>query len=208
MPIRGRNGFHRLVTVVRRHLGLNITRIHPRVRRRIYEAGANVRNCDGSCCSHGTTVSDVERDAILARKRTVAQYMTSWIRHHPDRWFNKRVTDDDDFTSGRALTTAVAGGMCVFYRKDGLCALQVAGARRLRNPYALKPSVCLLWPLCVHNETLDVGVAGYTGRRACCAPRREGARSVLQVINPDESLIRSMSRRDCSRGGGPPKRSG
>jgi len=202
-----KNGFARLFSVVQKHLGLNVHRIHPRVWRRLYKPSANVRNCDGTCCSHGTTVSIAERDAILANRIIVAEFMTSWVRRHVPRWFNRRVAEDDDFTAGRALTTAVVDGMCVFYRKDGLCALQVAGDRRLGNPYAIKPSVCLLWPLCVHEKTLDVGVANYTGRRDCCAPMREGSRSILQVIIPDESLIRRMSRPANSRGGGPPAQS-
>ena len=131
--------------------------------------------------------------------------MTSPVRRRPERWFNKRVTVDDDFTAGRTMTTAVVAGYCVFYRKDGLCALQVAGEQRLSNPYALKPAVCLLWPLCVHNKTIDIGVAGFTHRRACCAPRREGRQTILEVMGPDESLIRLMSRKERSRGGGPPR---
>jgi len=196
---------NRLLTVVKKHLGLNILRIHPRVTSRLYEPRANVRNCDGSCCSHGTTLTIHERDAILARAKTVEAYMTSRVRRRPERWFGKRVTVDDDFTAGRTLTTSVVEGRCVFYRKDGLCALQVAGKEKLKNPYALKPAVCLLWPLCVYNKTIDIGVADFTHRRACCAPRREGSRTILQVIGRDESLIRGMSRKGRSRGGGPPQ---
>lgn len=198
----------RLFAIVKKHLGFNVEKIHPRVLRRLYEPRASVRNCDGSCCSHGTTVSVRERDAILARRKTVAAFMTSRARRRPERWFNKRVSADDDFTAGSTLTSAVVGGRCVFYRKDGLCALQVAGERRLSDPYALKPAVCLLWPLCVHNKTIDIGVADFTHRRACCAPRRTGRRTVLEVIGPDASLIRGMSRKGRSRGGGPPASGG
>jgi hypothetical protein len=194
----------RLFGVVRKHLGLNVLKIHPRVRQRLYQPRATVRNCDGSCCSHGTTVSIRERDAIMARRATVAAFMTSRARRRPERWFGKRVSVDDDFTAGRTLTTSVVDGRCVFYRKDGLCALQVAGQKKLANPYALKPSVCLLWPLCVYSKTIDIGVASFTNHPACCAPRRAGSRTVLDVIGPDESLIRTMSRKGRSRGGGPP----
>ncbi len=195
----------RLFTVLKRHLGLNVLRIHPRVTRKLYEPRASVRNCDGSCCGHGTTLTVRERDAILARRATVTEFMTSRLRRRPERWFSKRVSVDDDFTAGRTLTTSVVDGRCVFYRKDRLCALQVAGQEKLSNPYALKPAVCLLWPLCVHNKTIDIGVASFTNRRACCAPRREGRQTILQVMGPDESLIRGMSRKGRSRGGGPPQ---
>jgi len=196
---------NRLFTVLKKHLGLNVLRIHPRVTARLYEPRASVRNCDGSCCGHGTTLTIRERNAILARRSTVEGFMTSRLRRRPERWFSKRISVDDDFTAGRTLTTSVIDGRCVFFRKDGRCALQVAGEEKLANPYALKPAVCLLWPLCVYNKTIDIGVASFTNRRACCAPRRTGRQTILQVIGPDESLIKGMSRKGRSRGGGPPR---
>ena len=195
----------RLYSIVQKHLGFNVTRIHPRVTRAIYQSRASVRNCDGSCCQHGTTLSLPERDRILAHKDIVKEHMTSWVRNHPRRWFNKRVAADDDFTAGKTVTTAVYKGTCVFMRDDGLCSLQVASEKTMRKPYALKPSVCLLWPLCVHEKMLDVGVASYTRRRNCCAPMREGSRTIMQVITPDEKLIAQMSKKPNSRSGGPPQ---
>src|SRR5262249_55568377 len=106
---------------------------------------------------------------------------------------------------GRSASTRVIDGACVFYRDDGLCALQTAGEKELSNPYALKPAVCLLWPLAVQDRTLEVGYAWYTRRQECCAPVRSGSRSILQVVRPDERLIRTLSRPGCSRGGGPPR---
>lgn len=195
----------RFYAVIRDHLGFNVGKVHPRLTRNIYQERSSVRNCDGSCCFNGTTVSIKERATIRKHRRIVARHMTGWARKHPHRWFNKRVVEDDDFTAGRSLTTTVIDGNCVFFRKDGLCALQVAGDKELRNPYALKPAVCLLWPVIVHDKTIDVGVASYTRRRECCAPMREGKRTILQVIAPDERLITQMSRPANSRGGGPPR---
>jgi len=194
----------RLYKVIREHLGLHVTGIDSRVTRRLFTPGASVRNCNGLCCRTGATVSLDERDKVLSHSRIVAGAMTSNARSDPSRWFGKRTTKDADFTSGRTINTRVVDGTCVFYRNDGMCALQVAGSR-MRDPYALKPAVCLLWPLCVQDRTLEVGYAWFTRRRECCAPSRAGARTILQVIGPDAELICGMSSAGRSRGGGAPR---
>jgi len=201
-----RSRLARIYDVVRDHLGFNVDRIAANMRQKVYVAGASVRNCDGKCCLGGTTVSVDERDAILKRARTVAKYMTSPARRDPSRWFGKRLTRDDDFTAGKATFTRVSGGGCVFLRKDRLCALQVAGEKELSGPYAIKPSVCLLWPMAIDGGKLQVGYGWLTRRRECCAPVRDGGkRTILQVMGPDEKLIEQMSRKSNSRGGGPPR---
>ena len=179
-----------------------MSRVGPRVRRRLFVRGASVRNCDGRCCRGGTTVSLDERDRILANEKIVREAMTSPARKDPALWFDRKTTKDPDFTCGRTTSTRVASGACVFYREDSLCALQVAGANRLGSPYALKPAICLLWPLAVQDHTLDVGYAWFTRRRECCAPTLKGERTILEVVVPDEQLIRQMSRPGRSRGGG------
>jgi len=201
------SGFERLYTVIRDHIGLNVSRLHPSVMRKLFLPRATVRRCDGRCCRGGTTVSLDERDRILSHAALVGEAITSRARRDPSRWFGRRITVDADFTTGRSTTTRVLDGACVFYRADGRCALQVAGAARLSSPYTLKPAVCLLWPLAVQDATLEVGYAWYTRRRECCAPVRGGQRTILQVISPDERLLRAMSRPENSRGGGPPSRS-
>jgi len=200
-----KSGFARLYRVIRDHLGLNVTGIHGRVIRPLFIGRASVRRCDGTCCRGGTTVSLDERDRILRHATIVSEAMTGRARGRPDRWFERRTEADADFTCGRTTNTRVLDGACVFYRDDGLCALQVASQKRLSNPYALKPAVCLLWPLCVQDRMLDVGYAWFTRRKQCCAPVRKGRRAILQVVRPDERLIRTMSRPGSSRGGGPPR---
>lgn len=195
----------RLFRIIRDHLGLNVQGIHPRIARRIYIAGATVRNCNGACCRGGTTVSLQERENILAHARIVGDAMTSRARRNPSRWFWKRRMWDDDFTAGRVTYTRVLDGACVFYREDGLCALQVASENRLSSPYKLKPSVCLLWPLTIRDNTLEPGYQDFTRRRECCAPVRNGRRTLLQVLVPDEKLISAMARPGNSRGGGSSK---
>ncbi|HKY31916.1 MAG TPA: DUF3109 family protein [Candidatus Polarisedimenticolia bacterium] len=195
----------RLLGVLRDHLGLNLQKIHPRVTRRLYAGRATVRHCDGTCCRGGATVSVAERDRVLRHADIVSAAMTSPARRDPSRWFSRRLSFDADFTAGWTTWTRVADGACVFYRSDGLCALQVAGSERLGSPFALKPSVCLLWPLCIQDRTLEVGYAWFTRRKECCAPVKVGGRrTILEVMGSDERLIAQMSRPENSRGGGPP----
>ena len=200
------SGFSKLYAVIRDHLGLNIDSIDGRLFRRNFIKKASVRRCDGSCCRAGTTVTLPERDRILQHADLVKKSMTSRAKRDASLWFDKRTKRDADFTAGRTTSTRVKDGACVFYRDDGLCALQVAGEKGLSSPFALKPSVCLLWPLCVQDRALQVGYAWFTRRRECCAPVRSGSKSILQVIVPDEKLIKAMGRPAHSRGGGPPRR--
>lgn len=195
----------RLYDIFQAHLGLNLRSIHPRVVRPLFQAGASVTHCDGSCCHGGTTVSLQERDRVLAHADIVREAMTSRGRHDVGRWFDRRLTWDDDFTAGWTTGTRVQDKACIFFRKDRLCALQVAGEKHLGSSYALKPAVCLLWPLCIQDGKLEVGYAWYTKRRECCAPiRSRGERTILQVMRPDERRIAGMARPDVSRRGGPP----
>lgn len=202
-----RSTVSRLYEVIRDHLGLNVSWVDRRLTRRIFQGRASVRRCNGRCCAGGATVSLAERDRVLAHAHVVAEAMTSRARRRPDRWFGTRTARDEDFTAGRTTETRVLGGACVFYRSDGLCALQIAGQRGLGAPYALKPAVCILWPLCVQDRTLQVGYSWFTRRRECCAAVRTGRRTALDVVAPDGQLIAQLTRPEWSRGGGPPGRS-
>lgn len=198
-----KNGFEKFFTVVRNHLGLDVSRIGARVTKKIYIKGASVRNCDGSCCAFGSTASLVERDTILEHAGIVRAEMTSRGRKDTARWFTNRIMKDEDFTAGKVVYTRILDGACVFLRDDGLCALQVAGEKRLGNPYALKPAVCLLWPISVRDHEIVPGYADFTRRRECCSPVRDGERTLVQVMVPDRNLVAQMSRPRYSRGCGP-----
>ena len=201
-----RQTFVRMLPIIRDHLGLNVTGIHPQVLRPAYQPGTSVQQCDGSCCRRGTTLSTDERDRILRHAAVVSRAMTGPARRDPRRWFEKRSAPDNDFTSGASVNSRVVAGACVFYRKDGRCALQVAGAAHLGDPWALKPAVCILWPLCVQDGSLELGSAGFTKRRACCAPVQRGERVIAEVMEPDEKSFARMAAPRLSRGGGPPSR--
>lgn len=190
-----------LLAVIRDHLGLRVTAVHPRATRRIFARGASVRRCDGSCCKRGSVASVVERDLILAHAASIAPHMTSNARDRTQRWFEPRVDANPDYACGESVATRVSDGACVFLRDDKLCALQVAAERARMPSFAWKPAMCLLWPIHVADGQVDVGHAWFTRRKACCAPVRGGARTIADVMGPDVGLIRLIARPRHSRGG-------
>jgi len=191
----------RLFTTIRDHLGMHVKRLHARMTRKVFQVGATVRSCDGSCCLKGSVASLDEYKRIMKHKDLIAPYMTSRARTKPERWFEARVKKDPDYLCEKAVATRVLDGACVFLRDDRLCALHVAGEKELGTPFKLKPAICLLWPLCVVDGELDVGYASFTHRQQCCAPVRDGARTIYDVIGPDDASIRMMARPENSRGG-------
>jgi hypothetical protein len=194
----------RLWTTVRDHLGLRVSRVHARFLRKAFMRGASVEKCNARCCLGGTSVSDRERDRVLRHAGIVSEAMTSRARGDRSRWFGRRLVKDPDFVSGRSTFTRVIDGACVFLRDDGGCALHAAGERHLGHPYALKPSVCLLWPMAVNRGALDVGFGYLTHRRECCASlRRGGRRNILEVAGSQACMICEMQRPGLSRGGDP-----
>lgn len=191
----------RLFAIIRDHLGMRVTGLHPRVSRRLFARDASVRNCDGSCCRHGSIASLEERDRILANAELIAPHMTSRARNRKDRWFEARVLRMPDYVGGKAVATGMSDGACVFFRADRLCALQVAAQSNTGAPFAWKPAMCFLWPLCVTDGKLDVGHAWYTRRKACCAPVRNGEQTIYEVMGPDDRALRKMAHPKHSRGG-------
>lgn len=198
-----KNGFEKFFDVVRNHLGLDVSKIGTRMTKKIYIKGATVRNCDGSCCKHGSTASVVERDKILKHAAIVKREMTSRGRKNTALWFTTRIMKDEDFTAGKTVYTRIVDGACVFLRDDKLCALQVASEKKLGAPYALKPAICLLWPISVRDHEIVPGYSDFTRRRECCSPVKEGDRTLVQVMVPDRKLVAEISKKKYSRGGGP-----
>ena len=145
--------------------------------------------------------STLERDQILKHASLVAQHMTSSARSRPAGWFG-RATRNANYLCGEAAATQVVDGACVFLRDDRLCALQVAAKASRQAPFALKPAMCLLWPIHVEDGKVDVGHAWFTRRKACCAPVRDGACTIHDVVGSDDRTMQLLARPGSSRGGG------
>ncbi|MBP1690373.1 MAG: hypothetical protein H6Q34_946, partial [Deltaproteobacteria bacterium] len=108
----------RLFTTIRDHLGMHVRKLHARLARKVFQAGASVRQCDASCCRKGTIASLDEHKRIMKHADLIAPHMTSRVRHKPDRWFEARIKKDPDYLCGKAIATRVIDGACVFLRSD------------------------------------------------------------------------------------------
>ena len=189
-----------LLTLVRDRLGLNASRIAPRLTRKIFRR-ASLRRCDATCCKRGVVLSTVERDAILAHREGVIRTMEASPREGvaPQRsdWFTGRVKKDPDFLCGRSLDTRVVAGACVFLRADRLCAVHIASEEALGHPYALKPAYCILFPLAVENGALDVCRGSYTRKPECCSPVRRGARTPIEIFATTIKRLETAPLQEC-----------
>ena len=189
-----------LLTLVRDRLGLNASRIAPRLTRKIFRA-APLHRCHATCCRKGVTLSTEERDAILRHREAVARAMEASPREDvsPRKfdWFTRRVKKDPDFLCGRSLDTRVAGSACVFLRADLLCAVHIASENALGHPYALKPAYCILFPLAVENGALDVCRGSYTRKPECCSPVRRGARTPIEIFATTIKRLETAPLKEC-----------
>jgi len=178
-------------------LGLDARRAAPRLIRRIF-GSASTSRCDATCCRRGVVVSTAERDAILKHRRAVARALAESPRPGVSTlgfdWFARRPRRDADFLAGRSVDTRVAAGACVFLRADRLCAVHVASEREAGHPYALKPAYCVLFPLCVEKNALDLCRASFTRRAECCSPVRRGSRTPLALFAETMARLRGRPR--------------
>jgi hypothetical protein len=105
-----------------------------------------------ACCQHGADVDLRERDAILRRAPQVASVLRPEFRDPRRWWLPDAPEPDDEFPSGFAVRTGVAGDHdasgCVFLQHDGRgCALHRAALAHGFDPDEIKPAVCRLYPL-------------------------------------------------------------
>lgn len=108
-----------------------------------------------ACCSWGVDADERERARIEAARERVEPHLDAASRGGP--WFREAPVLDDDFPSGRAFSTRVRGGACVFLRRAGGrrgCALHVAALAESIDPHRLKPMFCSLFPLLIERGVL------------------------------------------------------
>jgi hypothetical protein len=105
-----------------------------------------------ACCQHGADVDLRERDAILRRREEIAAVLRPEFRNPTLWWAPDAPEPDDEFPSGFAVRTGVAGehdaSGCVFLQHDARgCALHRAALANDFDPDEIKPAVCRLYPL-------------------------------------------------------------
>jgi len=100
-----------------------------------------------ACCQYGCDVDLTERDAILARRESIAPVLAAEVRDLP--WFDESSPEQDpDTPSGTVVRTAVHKGGCLFLAHDRRgCAIHRASLEQGWDFRGVKPTICRLFPL-------------------------------------------------------------
>jgi hypothetical protein len=155
-------------------------RIAPDLFEARFASGCSTRRCEGGCCRGGVWLDPGERDAILAHADLVREAMDPGQPRDTRRWFSRRVNEDPDFPSGRAVHTRKRNGACVFLNGEGRCVLQKA-SMTARGGLKLKPFFCTAYPMTIMNGVLMLDDNDYRSEPACCGSSKRGRLTVLQT---------------------------
>lgn len=128
--------------------------------------------CTGRCCRHGVYASLPERDRILENADRVQAIMDQTQTPDTSKWFEDEVLEDDDFTGGRCVGTAIYNDKCAFLNREGLCTLQIAEATLPADEH-LKPYYCRIFPLCTTDGRIEFDDL-LDGDQPCCTLRADG----------------------------------
>ncbi len=138
--------------------------------------------CTSHCCRHGVYLDPVERDRILASADIVEKYLDETQTKDRSKWFDNAEEEDVDFPSGVCVSTQVYNDKCVFLKKDGKCALQLAEKEEGLPRFSLKPFYCILFPI----VKVD-GVFTYddfcSGESACCTASRASGSKMIETCS-------------------------
>lgn len=153
------------------------------VLQRRYASGCSMANCRGGCCRGGVDVDLEERARILEHLDVIRGLMDAQQDSDPDHWFGAPF-GDPDFPSGRAVSTTVQRGTCVFSDARGLCVLHKAEA--LQPPgTALKPFYCRAYPLCIEEGVLVLDDKPCPGQTGCCGAADGGDLTIFDVCRDE-----------------------
>ena len=142
-----------------------------------FAAGCSMSRCRGTCCTSGVWVDLAHRDRILAHADVIGRYMEPAQEHDRARWFEPGEKDDQDFESGRAISTATIGDGCVFLDSHQRCVLQLAEA----EVPGLKPFYCWAYPIVIDHGVLTLDDEMCPEEKQCCGPVASGALDIMDV---------------------------
>ncbi len=114
-----------------------------------------------ACCRYGCNVEQHEREAILARGHLIAPLLRPELRDR-SRWFDETDPEPSESGAGWVVRTGLQDrsrehGLCVFLGHDGRgCALHRAALENGFAPEEVKPAVCRLYPLELHEGALAI----------------------------------------------------
>ena len=133
-----------------------------------YPRGQSPCTCTSKCCNGGVWADVNERDAILANKDLIKQFMDESQTTDDAQWFESGIRDDKDFPSGTAVGTQVYNEKCAFLDEFGRCSIQVASVESGMHKWAMKPLFCVLFP-----AEISDGVIGFDpmhqDEEPCCS---------------------------------------
>jgi Fe-S-cluster containining protein len=112
--------------------------------------------CNASCCRWGVFADLRERDAILAHREMIAGVMDDTQNRNATEWFEERTIEDDDFPSGKCISTRVHNDKCAFLDREGRCSIQLASISKGMDKWSLKPLYCVMYPIELHAGIVNV----------------------------------------------------
>ncbi len=168
--------------VLRKHklVHLGELRIHENILGSRFPETCAMGRCNANCCQDGVWTDLVERDTILKHADLIRSCMDPNQEQDPARWFDPDIREDKDFPSGRAASTEVLNGSCIFLNSDRRCVLQKASENR---PLDLKPFFCTAFPVTIDHGELQIDDGYY--HSACCTLADNGVLNVFDVCGSE-----------------------
>lgn len=171
----------------------------------------DIAACRGVCCSLGVYVDMEQKAAILRHAEMIKPYLPP-ERRDEDMWFCDDDVADDSFPDKRFdFTNTVPnpdyhdGMSCVFLRPDAMCAVQVASVANGLDRWALKPFFCVLFPLVIDEQWLELDSENPLYQHPACSSQITTTDQPVYVVLKDE-LVHALGKegyaqldRACSR---------
>lgn len=167
----------------------------------------SMSNCEGKCCCLGVDVDIGEQVRILKNADLIRSQMDDHQERDPTNWFGDQFADPD-FPSGRAVTTRLYNGACVFLNKERRCVAQMAEAQAQPETGNLKPFFCRAYPVCIEDGFLTIDEHQCTGEVRCCGSIENGTLTIfdicafeLEYVLGEDGLneLRKMARETAAR---------
>lgn len=160
-----------------------------------------------ACCQYGCDVDLTERDAILARRESIAPVLAAEVRDLP--WFDESSPETDpDTPSGTVVRTAVHNDGCLFLSHDRRgCAIHRAAVEQGWDFRGVKPTICRLFPLTYGDGAIMVS-DDYVDYSCAYEPNAPTLYRVAREALADlfgEDLVRAMDAAEALVLAGEPK---
>jgi hypothetical protein len=119
----------------------------------------DLKICSGQCCDWGVYMDSEYKNVILDNKDMIMDSMDEYQTRDTELWFDKELTDDTDFPSGKAIGTEVyetpkGNTQCVFKDSNGFCTIQLASVKAGKHKWSIKPKYCIMYPITVVDNTI------------------------------------------------------